>query len=156
MSDPTTPKDTPGVIAPPPLIALASALAGWGLGALAPLVTPVALAWPGWALLAGGMALALWAERRFAAVGTPAPPWKPARALALDGPYRFTRNPMYLGIVMAQAGLGLGFGQGWILALTAATFAVLHHGVVLREERYLRQKFGAEYEALLARTRRWL
>jgi protein-S-isoprenylcysteine O-methyltransferase Ste14 len=148
--------DTPGVIAPPPLIALASVLAGWGLGAVMPLATPASLAWPGWALLAAGLGLALWAERRFAAVDTPAPPWKPARALALDGPSRFTRNPMYLGILLAQAGLGLGLGQGWIVGLTAATFAVLHHFVVLREERYLCQKFGAEYEGLLARTRRWL
>lgn len=156
MSGPPTPNDTPGVIAPPPLIVLASVLTGWGLGAVMPLAMPASLAWPGWALLAAGVGLALWAERRFAAVGTPAPPWKPASALALDGPYRFTRNPMYLGMLLAQAGLGLGLGQGWIVGLTAATFAVLHHGVVLREERYLRQKFGAAYEALLAHTRRWL
>jgi protein-S-isoprenylcysteine O-methyltransferase Ste14 len=89
-------------------------------------------------------------------VGTPAPPWKESRALALDGPYRFTRNPMYLGMLLFQAGLAMALRDACMLALTPATFAALHYGVVLREERYLSRKFGAGYQALLARTRRWL
>lgn len=151
MSD----RDLPGVIAPPPLIVLVSIGIGAILDTFMPLPLPYALRWPGVALLVAGLALAIWAERRFHAVGTPAPPWKESRALALDGPYRFTRNPMYVGMLLFQAGLALALRDGWILALTAATFAILHHGVVLREELYLRRKFGAEYEALLARTRRW-
>lgn len=149
-------RDVPGVIAPPPLIVLFSICIGATLDAFVPLPPPNVLRWPGAALLVAGLALAIWAARRFRAVGTPAPPWKESRALALDGPYRFTRNPMYLGMLLFQAGLAMALRDGWMLLLTAATFMALHCGVVLREEAYLRRKFGGEYEALLARTRRWI
>lgn len=151
-----SPRDLPGVIAPPPLIVLFSIGLGAALHAFVPMPLPAALRWPGVALLLAGLALAIWAERRFHAVGTPAPPWKESRALALDGPYRFTRNPMYLGMLLFQAGLGMALSDGWMLLLTAITFAALHYGVVLREEAYLRRRFGAEYQALLGRTRRWV
>lgn len=149
-------RDHAGVIAPPPLLALGSIGAGllahWGL----PLGLPGWAAWPGWGLLAAGIALALWAERRFKAAGTPAMPWKPTQAISTDGPYRFTRNPMYLGLLAAQAGTGMALGNGWVVLATAATFIALRQGVVLREEAYLSAKFGAEYDAYRARVRRWL
>lgn len=151
-----TQRDVPGVVAPPPLIVLFSIGIGAVLDAVVPTPLPIVLRWPGVALLVAGLGLAVWAARRFHAVGTPAPPWKESRALALDGPYRFTRNPMYLGMLLFQAGLALALSDGWMLLLAGASFAVLHQGVVLREEAYLRRKFGAEYEALLARTRRWI
>jgi protein-S-isoprenylcysteine O-methyltransferase Ste14 len=151
-----TGRDVPGVIAPPPLIVLFSICIGAILAAFVPILLPSGLRLPGAALLVAGVGLAIWAERRFHAVGTPAPPWKESRALALDGPFRFTRNPMYVGMVLFQAGLALALRDGWMLLLSVASLAMLHYGVVLREELYLRRKFGAEYEALLARTRRWL
>jgi protein-S-isoprenylcysteine O-methyltransferase Ste14 len=149
-------RDHPGVIAPPPLIALASIILGWLLGLAAPLPLPGWAVWPGGALALAGVALAVWAERRFKAIGTSVKPWKPTTALSLDGPYRFTRNPMYVGLLAAQLGTGLVLRNGWIAALTVASFAVLHIGVVRREEAYLSAKFGAEYESYRTRTRRWL
>lgn len=149
-------RDHPGVIAPPPLIALVSVAAGWLAGFALDLPLPAWAPWPGFALVAAGVGLAAWAERRFKAIGTAAMPWKPSTAIASSGPYRFTRNPMYLGLLAAQLGTGLVLRQGWIVLLTLASLAALHTGVVLREEAYLSAKFGREYDAYRARTRRWL
>jgi protein-S-isoprenylcysteine O-methyltransferase Ste14 len=63
---------------------------------------------------------------------------------------------MYLGLLAAQCGTGLVLREGWVVLLVCATYAALHFGVVLREEAYLSAKFGAEYDAYRARTRRWL
>lgn len=149
-------RDHPGVIAPPPLIALGSVAAGWLLGLALPLPLPAWAPWPGFVLAVAGVGLAVWAERCFKAIGTAAMPWKPTTAIATAGPYRFSRNPMYLGLLAAQIGTGLVLRQGWIVALAAATFALLHAGVVRREEAYLSAKFGAAYDDYVARTRRWL
>lgn len=149
-------RDHPGVIAPPPLIALAVIAAGWLVGLAVPLSLPAWVQWPGGGMVMLGVALAVWAERRFKALGTAAMPWKPTTAIATGGPYRFTRNPMYLGLLAAQIGTGLMLREGWIVLMTAVTFALLHRGVVLREEAYLSAKFGTEYDAYRARTRRWL
>jgi protein-S-isoprenylcysteine O-methyltransferase Ste14 len=149
-------RETAGVIAPPPLIALAAIVAGLVLQWLLPIPMLPALAWAGWPLLAGGIALAVWAERAFKAAGTPAMPWKPTVAITASGPYRFSRNPMYVGLLAAQLGTGLVLHNPWIAALSVATALVLHHGVVLREERYLSAKFGEPYETYRRATRRWL
>lgn len=149
-------RDHPGVIAPPPLIALASVAAGWLAGFYLPLPLPGWTPWPGAALAVAGLGLAVWAERTFKAVGTNAMPWRPTTAIATAGPYRLTRNPMYVGLLAAQIGTGLALRDGWIVLLVLATFALLHTGVVLREEAYLSAKFGAEYDTYRARTRRWL
>lgn len=83
-------------------------------------------------------------------------PWKAPRALVLAGPYRFTRNPMYLGFLLIQAGIGCARQNALYLVLLVPSWALLHWGVVLREERFLLRKFGAPYQQLLATTRRWL
>ena len=149
-------RDNPGVIAPPPLIALASIGAGWLLGKAVPLALPAWAIWPGGVLVLAGVGLAIWAERCFKAVGTAAMPWKPTTVIATAGPYRFTRNPMYLGLLAAQLGTGLMLREAWIVLLAGLTFVVLHVGVVLREEAYLSAKFGADYDSWRDRTRRWL
>ena len=110
----------------------------------------------GWALIAIGAALAYWGHEHFVARRTPAVPWKAPRALVLDGPYRFTRNPMYIGFLMIQAGIGCVRHNPLYLILLVPSWALLHWGVVLREERYLLRRFGASYQQLLDTTRRWL
>ena len=100
--------------------------------------------------------LAISAGRAFSAAGTNVDPAKPALAIARSGPYRFTRNPMYLGMVCLISGLGLFFSLDHVIFIAPILFLTLHYGVVLREEAYLAEKFGADYEALKANTRRWL
>lgn len=154
------PNDKPDiVILPPVAFALALGLAV-GLGYLAPLgLLPPRGGWslvPGLVLIAAALALGgggIWA---FKAAGTNVHPTEPALVIVENGPYRFTRNPMYLGLVTLMLGLGLAVPLDWALLLAPSLWAVLHYGVVLREEAYLTAKFGETYTAFKARTRRWL
>ena len=110
----------------------------------------------GSALVALGLAVAVSAERRFKGAGTPVPPTRPTTAIVSSGIYRHTRNPMYLGMSLVLAGLGLVFNQLWfLLALPVAVFAVTKLAIE-REEEYLTKKFGAEYVNYKARVRRWV
>lgn len=158
----TASKDSSGVIAPPPLIYGAGLALGLALNWLAPL--PL---WPGdvtrtwrWpvgaVLFTAGGVLAAWAMLRFSRAGTPIPTWRPTTALVVEGPYRFSRNPIYVALSLAYAGLGLGFDNAWLLALLAPVLAVMRYGVVAREERYLERRFGDDYRRYKASVRRWL
>jgi protein-S-isoprenylcysteine O-methyltransferase Ste14 len=91
----------------------------------------------------------------FDAAGTNVEPWKPATALATSGVYARSRNPMYVGTWVMAVGLALGFASDWGMLLLIPAHAVLHYGVVLREERYLTAKFGEPYRDYLARVPRY-
>jgi protein-S-isoprenylcysteine O-methyltransferase Ste14 len=114
------------------------------------------------ALMAGvlvfclGGASALAAEVSFKRAGTAVLPTRPTTAIVDTGIYRYTRNPMYLGMSLALLGIGLALNQLWfLLALPAAVFAVTKLAIE-REEAYLAEKFGANYLAYKAKVRRWL
>ena len=153
--------DRPGVIAPPPLIALAALAAGLALDWLWPVnLLRDALGFPGRVALGGlcvaaGLGLAIGAERTFHRLGTNAAPWKPALRLAATGPYACTRNPMYIGLGLFVLGLAVVLASGWTLALLVPAALVLHYGVVKREERYLEAKFGEDYRAFKASVPRY-
>jgi protein-S-isoprenylcysteine O-methyltransferase Ste14 len=153
--------DTAEVIAPPPLIALVVVVLGlvldWLLPAylLAILLPPVLRFAIGFVLLLGGGALGVAALGGFRAVGTPTEPWRPTRALVVDGIYRWLRNPMYVGGLLLLAGIGILLASDWMLVLTVGAFLLIHFGVVRREERYLATKFGADYEAYCRRVPRY-
>jgi protein-S-isoprenylcysteine O-methyltransferase Ste14 len=87
---------------------------------------------------------------------TRAEAWKPIAAIVTGGVCRLTRNPMYVGMALACAGLALAADSLPALALLALAILVIHHGVILREESYLEAKFGAEYLRYKARVRRWM
>jgi protein-S-isoprenylcysteine O-methyltransferase Ste14 len=153
--------ETPGVIAPPPLIALATVVVGLMLDWLWPVnLLRAALGLPGrlaigGLLMASGLGLAVVAERTFRRIGTNVAPWKPTLRLAADGPYAHTRNPMYIGLALFVAGLGVALASVWVLAMLVPAAFVLHYGVVKREERYLEQKFGEDYRAFKAEVPRY-
>jgi len=111
----------------------------------------------GLAVAVAGGALALWCILAFATLGrgTPAP-FDPPRRLVVCGPYRFVRNPMYLGGAVALAGAALYYRSPSLLAYDAAFVAAMHLLVVLYEEPTLRATFGDDYDAYRARVRRWL
>lgn len=145
----------------PPVIyllsALASAAASWAWSLP---YQPPHLRWlgivVGVAMIAAGIALAVGGERAFKRAGTPVPPTRPTTAIVETGIYRYTRNPMYLGMSLALAGLGVAFNQAWFLfAVPVAVFAVTKLAIE-REEAYLATKFGAPYLAYKSRVRRWL
>jgi protein-S-isoprenylcysteine O-methyltransferase Ste14 len=150
--------DTPGVIAPPPLIYLGGLLIGFGLQALlAPTSVPELVRWPlGGALIVIGAFLARAFFRAFTSAGTPVSPYSTPRKLVTGGPYRISRNPGYLGMALVYAGIAVIAESLWPLAILAVVLAVVDRGVIAREERYLERKFGAEYLAYRSRVRRWL
>jgi len=104
-----------------------------------------------------GAALALWCIGTFVAMGkgTPAP-FDPPQKLVIAGPYRFVRNPMYIGAAIALAGAALFYGSWWLLAYAAAFIAVTHLFVIVYEEPTLDATFGADYSSYRERVRRWL
>ncbi len=90
------------------------------------------------------------------AAGTNVRPDRPALTIVRNGPYRFTRNPMYLSLCLLQLALGFVL-DGWVPLLLAIPLLVtLHFGVVLREERYLEAKFGEQYLLFKREVRRWI
>jgi protein-S-isoprenylcysteine O-methyltransferase Ste14 len=111
----------------------------------------------GGALLAGGLALVLEPTARFAfqGRGTPAP-WAPPERFVARGSYRFTRNPMYVGVLVLIVGQALLLGREILLVWAAAAWLIFQLFLVLHEEPELRRRFGAEYEDYCARVRRWL
>ncbi len=96
------------------------------------------------------------AVRRFLAAGTNIPTWEPSLALVEEGPYRCTRNPIYIGLVTVYFGLAVAMTSVWAVLLLPFLVAVLHYGVVLREEAYLAAKFGDAYREFQKRVPRWL
>ena len=104
----------------------------------------------------GFLGTGLWGAMEFRRARTNIDPRKPALVLVETGPYRFTRNPMYVGFLLLFAGIGLLASLDWTPPLLPLLWMALDRLVVRREEAYLAAKFGAAYDALRARTRRWL
>lgn len=88
--------------------------------------------------------------------GTTSNPYKETTALVDTGPFRFSRNPMYVAVAFFQIALGLLFNNMWVLLFIIPAFIVIHYVVVLREEVYLEAKFGDEYLGYKGRVRRWI
>jgi protein-S-isoprenylcysteine O-methyltransferase Ste14 len=88
--------------------------------------------------------------------GTNILPNKPTLTIVTEGPFRFTRNPLYVTNALFYTGLTLVFNTPWPLLLLAPMLLVVHWGIIRREEEYLEAKFGDAYLAYKARVRRWL
>lgn len=157
----TEPLQNPGVRLPPPFLFVGGFLAGLGLDGLLPLpLVPggaVALGvFVGWCLVALGLLLLAWAMFTFLGAKTAIIPTQPASGIVEAGPYRFSRNPMYVGLGLLYVGLALWLNRLWPVLLLPVVYALLWSLVVAREERYLKGAFGETYAAYRARVRRWL
>jgi protein-S-isoprenylcysteine O-methyltransferase Ste14 len=152
-------KDTANAIIRPPIAWAIAFLVGLGVDRLYPLpFIPASLpgAWIGAGVVASSVALAAWAIVTFRKAGTRVETYKPTTAIVAQGPYAFTRNPIYLGMFLGQIGFAIGFDSLWVLAMLLPFFLVIRYGVVAREEAYLGRKFGRAYLDYKSRTRRWL
>lgn len=144
-------QDNAGVIAPPPLLALAAILLGLFLDWLLPayvltlLLSTASRVVIGAVLIGAGFALIIPANLAFRSAGTHAEPWKPSVVLVTDGIFERLRNPMYVGGSLFLAGLSILLASDWMLVMTIVFVVVLHFGVVRREERYLEAAFGDAY-----------
>ncbi|HSA66691.1 MAG TPA: isoprenylcysteine carboxylmethyltransferase family protein [Methyloceanibacter sp.] len=150
--------DKPGVIMLPPAL--------YGIGLLAVLVMrrfwelPISESgvpfWLGLSFLALGGALALWGQRIMRGAGTNVNPSLPTMAIVTSGPFRISRNPLYLALNLLFLGLTLAINSYWGLIALVLLLPLMHYGVVLREERYLERKFGESYRHYRSRVRRYL
>ena len=154
----TEERDTPAVIAPPPLIYLVALAAGFVLEALLPSASvPPAVSWPvGGVLVIAGLALARSFFRALHRANTPVSPYSPATALVTTGAYRLSRNPGYLGMTLAYTGIAILSGALWVFVPLVPTLFLIDRGVIRREERHLERTFGDEYARYRTRTRRWI
>ncbi len=151
--------DTANVVVRPPIGWVLALLAGWVLDRLIPLPfipTAVPTGWLGTIAFALSVALGVWAFTTMTRAGSHVPTNLPTTTVVDTGPYRFTRNPIYLGMVLGLISEAIGLKSLWPL-LTLVPFAlVIRYGVIAREEAYLERKFGDTYRRYRARVRRWL
>jgi len=161
MAVSATDGDTSGVRLFPPAIAAVALAVGLLLGwawplPLAPEGMRHALRLGGLFLIGAWLTLAISAVVTFRRAGTTPNPTKPTTTLAFGGPYKITRNPMYLGFVLLVLGSGLVMNSIWLILMAAPVVFLLRNAVILKEERYLERKFGAAYLEYKARVRRWI
>lgn len=149
--------DHPGVIAPPPLIFLGALLLAILLDAVLPLTPlPELLSYIGVGLMVLSVIPGPWAVLVMLKAKTGIEPHHAATQLVTAGPFRFTRNPIYLTMTLFVLGFGLVMRTLWILPALSLGLLILHYGVIFREERYLTRKFGDSYRQYRRRVRRWL
>lgn len=152
--------DVPRVYFPPPYLNGLGVLLG---GALHRFVHPLPIGAPDfpWHLLAfcitppGGLLLS-WGMRTFTRHGERSPSQHPTRALVEDGPYVYSRNPMFIGVTLMQLGVGVMLNNLWTVLLVIPTLVYTHYAAILPEEDYLRRTLGEPYRQFCARTRRYL
>jgi protein-S-isoprenylcysteine O-methyltransferase Ste14 len=150
--------DTAGLPLPPPFIVLGFLIAGSILSAIFPIdLLPSALRLIlGVALVAIGFFIASRAFQAMIRARTPIDPFEPTSAIVSDGPYRFSRNPIYLALALAYLGITLALNAVWAIVLWPIMLIVLTQVVIVREEKYLTGKFGEEYTRYKSKVRRWI
>ena len=151
-------KDRAGVIAPPPLIYLGFIVVGLALEYVWParLLPQDVQYGVGAALIVVSLLIAVPAFLQFRKAKTAVDPYKPTKAIITKGPFRWTRNPLYLGLAVLQLGIAAAVDGIWIALMIVPAVIVIHYGVIVREERYLERKFGDEYLSYKAAVRRWV
>jgi protein-S-isoprenylcysteine O-methyltransferase Ste14 len=112
--------------------------------------------WLGLALFVLGVGFAAWGRRTMQAAGTNINPALPTTTIVASGPFCFSRNPLYLALTLLYLGLTLAFNTWWGIVVLVPVLIIMHRGVVLREERYLEQKFGETYRQYRSKVRRYL
>ena len=110
---------------------------------------------PGFVLLAIALGLIVWTAILMSRAGTTPNPTRPTTALLIGGPFRFTRNPMYLAWELIVVGVGLAANAPWVIVMAVPAALLTRRLVIDKEERYLENKFGAEYLNYKSRVRRW-
>ncbi|EHK77929.1 hypothetical protein SM0020_10755 [Sinorhizobium meliloti CCNWSX0020] len=151
-------RDSSGAVVRPPIAWAVAALAGLVLDALYPLrflSAAMPAGWMGAIVFLVGLGLLVWSAATLRRAGTRIQTVQPT-TIVDEGPYRYSRNPIYVGMFLGLIGLSLGFDSLWLLITLVPFYFVIRNGVVAREEVYLERKFGDAYRAYKTRVRRWL
>jgi protein-S-isoprenylcysteine O-methyltransferase Ste14 len=150
--------DRANVIASPTVIFAGILVLGFGLD----MIWPAAFLPEGWGFPVGlivifaAVNIKLFAAQEMVRVKTNLDIRKPAKDLATSGLYSVSRNPLYIGMILLNIGIGCIVNSWWIFLLSAALAAILQKGVIEPEEAYLEKKFGEKYRRYKARVRRWI
>jgi protein-S-isoprenylcysteine O-methyltransferase Ste14 len=150
----TTQQTSSGVRIFPPAIHLVSIAIGFLLQWAAP-IPMFGMRIPGVLLIAIALALMIWSVIVMSRAGTTPNPTRPTTALVTHGPFRLTRNPMYLAWELVVVGVGLAANAPWVILMAVPAAFLTRRLVIDKEERYLAAKFGPEFEDYRSRVRRW-
>ncbi len=149
----------PDIRFPPPFMFLGFIMLGvlcdWLFG-LPDMATSPFIKWLGGAMIAGAIALIIISLGLFRASGENPEPWTPSTTIVARGPYRHTRNPMYLAMAAAQIGAALWFASPGMLLFVPVALIAIDRFVIRQEESYLERRFGKPYLDYCKRVRRWL
>jgi protein-S-isoprenylcysteine O-methyltransferase Ste14 len=151
--------DSPRIFTPPPLLFLAGLTIGLAVDGR---LDGDALSAPAWQQIAGALlavvaiCLIVASLGLFRRSGTSPEPWSPASILVATGPYRVTRNPMYLGLAILHCGIALALGSIAAALMLIPLLAIMNFAIIPREEAYLERRFGENYRAYRRKTRRWI
>jgi protein-S-isoprenylcysteine O-methyltransferase Ste14 len=151
-------RDSANVLGSPPVVLFSSIAVGVLLHLLIPgEALPGFAAWVlGAPLVLAALALFALSAREFGRRGTPVRGTEPVTTVVTTGPYRLSRNPIYLAFVLLQLGIGVSLNSLWLHLTLLSFIAYLSIGVIAREEEYLERKFGDEYLRYKASVRRWI
>ena len=156
MSDEKQDTGTSPVVRPP-IFYPASALIGYVVHLVWPVrFLPDGVAPLGAVVMLAGVALFMRSVREFNRAGTPVPSHNPVKTLVRSGPYRFSRNPIYVAFTLIHLGFAILVNSAWVLAMLVPTLAVMSVGVIAREEKYMEAKFGDAYRDYVRDVRRWV
>jgi len=147
---------------PPPILPIVTIVAGHILGRFVPIFSDSALPTParywvgGLIAVAAVLFLVVWPARQFQQSGQDPKPWTPTPEIVVSGAYRFTRNPMYLGMLVFCLGFAIILSDAWIVILTPVCGWLIYQLAIRQEEAYLEEKFGDAYRAYKTSVRRWI
>jgi protein-S-isoprenylcysteine O-methyltransferase Ste14 len=145
----------------PPVLYVACLVLGFAVDRLLPLPlsypeATLAYSMAGGALILIGVAVMAAGARNFSRAGTPVPSNQPVHALVTTGIHGWSRNPIYVGMLLLYAGIGTAARSPWVLMFALPLIVILRYGVIAREETYLERRFGDAYRDYKKRVRRWL
>jgi protein-S-isoprenylcysteine O-methyltransferase Ste14 len=151
-------KDHADVAFHPPVMLILFLVMGFGLRAVVPLdvIDVVAGSFLGPMVVFASLTYFCWAMAAMSRNGGSVPTGEPTDVIVSKGPYAYSRNPIYLAMVVLLAGVGLWANSLWFLGLSVLAIFLLQWGVISREETYLERKFGEDYISYKSRVRRWI
>jgi len=147
---------------PPPIVGILTIIIGYMVGRFFPILDHFLLPAParywvgGIICVVSAMVFVVWPFKLFQIIEQDPKPWTPTPELIITGPYKFTRNPMYLMMVLWCVGFSIILDEAWVFALAPVCGYVIYLTAIRHEEKYLEEKFGDSYRAYKKNVRRWI